>query len=46
MLFNTVIKEGLERQHMIEAVMNGEIIEEYPDNQRYSFVEEQFYRKM
>lgn len=28
------IKEGFERQHMIEAIINGAIIEEYPDDQR------------
>jgi hypothetical protein len=28
------IKEGFERRQMLEAVMNGRIIEEYPDDQR------------
>lgn len=28
------LKEGFERQHMLESVMNGKIIEEYPDDQR------------
>jgi hypothetical protein len=28
------IKEGFERQHMVEAITNGTIIEEYPDDQR------------
>lgn len=28
------MKEGFERKHMVEAIMNGAIIEEYPDDQR------------
>ena len=28
------LKEGFERKHMVEAVLNGAIIEAYPDNQR------------
>ena len=28
------LKEGFERKHMVEAVLNGAIIEEYPDDQR------------
>lgn len=28
------LKEGFERQHMVEAVLTGTIIEEYPDDQR------------
>lgn len=28
------LKEGFERQHMVEAVLEGTIIEEYPDDQR------------
>jgi len=28
------LKEGFERKHMVEAVLNGTIIEEYPDDQR------------
>lgn len=28
------LKEGFERQHLVEAVLNGKIIEEYPDEQR------------
>jgi len=28
------LKEGFERQHIIEAVLNGKIIEEYPDSER------------
>jgi len=28
------IKEGFERQNMIETILNGKIIEEYPDDQR------------
>lgn len=28
------VKEGFERQHMVEAVMNGKVIEEYPDDER------------
>ena len=28
------IKEDFERFHMVEAVLNGQIIEEYPDEQR------------
>jgi len=28
------LKEGFERQHMVEAVLNGKIIEEYPDDKR------------
>ncbi|MGH7456601.1 MAG: DUF4258 domain-containing protein [bacterium] len=28
------LKEGFERKHMVEAVLNGRIIEEYPEDQR------------
>lgn len=28
------LKEGFERKHMVDAVLNGRIIEEYPDDQR------------
>ena len=28
------LKEGFERTHMVEAVLGGSIIEEYPDDQR------------
>jgi hypothetical protein len=28
------LKEGFERKHMVEAVLNGKIIEEYPDHKR------------
>jgi hypothetical protein len=28
------LKEGFERKHIVEAILNGRIIEEYPDNQR------------
>jgi len=28
------LKEGFERRHMVVAVMNGEIIETYPDEKR------------
>ncbi len=28
------LKEGFERKHMVEAVLNGVIIEAYPDDQR------------
>lgn len=28
------LKEGFDRQHMIEAILNGKIIEDYPDDQR------------
>lgn len=28
------LKEGFDRQHIVEAVLNGVIIEEYPDAQR------------
>ncbi|MCL4706755.1 DUF4258 domain-containing protein [bacterium] len=28
------LKEGFERKHMVEAVLNGKIIEEYPDDKR------------
>lgn len=28
------LKEGFNRKHMVEAVLNGRIIEEYPDDQR------------
>lgn len=28
------LKEGFERKHVVEAIFNGRIIEEYPDNQR------------
>ena len=28
------LKEGFERRHMVEAVLKGTIIEEYPDDQR------------
>ena len=27
------LKEGFERRHMVEAVLNGRMIEEYPDDQ-------------
>ncbi len=28
------LKEGFERKHMVEVILNGAIIEEYPDVQR------------
>lgn len=28
------IKEGFERRHMVDAIMNGEIIEAYPEENR------------
>jgi len=28
------LKEGFERKHVVEAVLNGAVIEEYPDDQR------------
>jgi hypothetical protein len=28
------LKEGFERRHIIEAVLDGKIIEEYPDSER------------
>lgn len=28
------LKEGFERSHMVEAILEGSIIEEYPDDQR------------
>jgi hypothetical protein len=28
------LKEGFERKHVVEAVLNGAIIEEYPNDQR------------
>ena len=28
------LKEGFERKHMVEAILKGRIIEEYPDDQR------------
>ena len=28
------LKEGFERKHMVEAIMGGTMIEEYPDDQR------------
>ena len=28
------LKEGFERKHMVEAILNGAIIEEYPNDQR------------
>jgi hypothetical protein len=28
------LKQGFERKQMVEAIMNGRIIEEYPDDQR------------
>lgn len=28
------LKEGFEREHMVEAVLNGAIIEAYPEDQR------------
>ena len=28
------LKEGFERKHMVEAILNGQIIEEYSDDQR------------
>ena len=28
------LKEGFERKHMVEAILNGKIIEEYPEDQR------------
>jgi hypothetical protein len=31
---NHGLQEGFERKHIVEAVLNGRIIEEYPDTQR------------
>jgi len=31
------LKEGFNRQHIIEAVLKGKIIEEYPDQERVLF---------
>ena len=28
------LKEGFERKHIVEAILNGRLIEEYPDDQR------------
>lgn len=28
------LKEGFERKHMVEAIFNGKIIEDYPEDQR------------
>jgi hypothetical protein len=28
------VKAGFDRQHMVEAILNGRFIEEYPDTQR------------
>ena len=28
------LKEGFDRKHMVEAILEGRIIEEYPDDQR------------
>jgi hypothetical protein len=28
------LKEGFERKHMVEAILGGRIIEEYPDDER------------
>jgi hypothetical protein len=28
------LKEGFERSHIVEAILEGTIIEEYPDDQR------------
>jgi len=28
------LKEGFERKHILEAILNGEIIEEYPEDKR------------
>ncbi len=28
------LKEGFERKHIVEAILNGSIIEEYPDDRR------------
>jgi len=28
------LKEGFERKHIVEAILNGKAIEEYPDDQR------------
>ena len=28
------LKEGFDRENMIEAILNGKIIEDYPENQR------------
>ena len=28
------VKEGFDRQHMLETILNGKIIEDYPDDQR------------
>ncbi len=29
------VKEGFDREHMIEAILNGKIIEAYPGEQRF-----------
>jgi hypothetical protein len=31
---NIALKEGFERKHIVEAILNGRMIEEYPDDQR------------
>jgi hypothetical protein len=31
------LKEGFERKHIVEAILHGRIIEEYPDDQRVLF---------
>ena len=28
------VKEGFDRQHMVEAVLNGQVVEDYPDERR------------
>jgi hypothetical protein len=28
------VKEGFGREHMVEAVLNGKVVEEYPDDRR------------
>jgi hypothetical protein len=28
------LKEGFEREHIVEAILNGRIVEEYPEDQR------------
>ena len=28
------LKEGFERKHILDAILNGEIIEEYPEEER------------
>lgn len=28
------LKEGFDREHIVEAILNGKIIEEYPDDRR------------